>query len=405
VQELLTHLEDHYPDFTGWLDQQFRSTEVVIKLAIANSETTAGVSISKQKELGVWKLGTFYIDPKYQRNGLGQHLLFHEMQTWLDNGVNKVIVTTGVDNSNVIDFFTQIGFVVEGIAPERYPGQVEIVLARHFVPRTFTPAAFPELAEVLARRLLAARVVSSSPSEARCQSLLHDLPLYMATAPSEIVIRCLTPTSQQFFVEIEVDGLIRKRLDALDLETQLHPLTLTWPGREAFIIPIYEQYAEALFEMHRPQLPLFQEPVTKRLLQMDNVYYCYPRYTEVIGRGTPILFYVTKDPDSGAGVAGNIVGMALTQEVQVASSDVLYIEHGQRGVYDIQAIESHTNSQGQAMAIHFSWLRPFPSLLPYRTIKKKLPQWNAQTLQAINHSSFLELCQLGGLHLGDAVLT
>jgi hypothetical protein len=34
-----------------------------------------------------------------------------------------------------------------------------------------------------------------------------------------------------------------------------------------------------------------------------------------------------------------------------------------------------------------------------------LPQWNAQTLQAINHSSFLELCQLGGLHLGDAVLT
>jgi len=348
----------------------------------------------------VWKLSTFYANPEYQHNGLGQHLLFHEMQSWFDAGINKVVVTTGIHNRNLIGFLEQVGFIVEGVAPERYPGQTEVVLGRHFIRHTLTPTAFADIAALIAERILVAKIRHTTPTEASCESLLHGLPLYGATPPAEILLRWHSPSVQEFILEAEVDGVIRHRLDAYDLETKFHPLVLTWSGREAFIIPIYEEYANQLFEMHRPQLSLFPEAPTRRLLQMDNVYYCYPRYTDVIVRGSPVLFYVTKGQSRGSGVAGNIVGMAFVLDKQVGSPDMLYLEHGQRGVYNIEAINRHQNAQKKAMAIHFSWLRPFATLVSYDAVKAEVPQWNPQTLQAINHNTFLHLCRAGGLRLG-----
>lgn len=401
ICQLLAHMGEHYPNFQSWLEKQFRSTDTIIKVAVANEEAIAGVSISKPKEAGIWKLSTFYVDPAYQGNGLGQHLIFNELQSWLESGINKVVVTTSIDNRELMEFFERVGFVVEGTAPERYPGQVEVVLGRHFVPRTFTPDAFPDLVGVLAGRLFGATVSNATPTEVRCQSSLQGLPIYTSKPPGEIVFKQRKPSAQRFVVDVEMDGAPFTSMDAWDLETKLHPLTVTWQERKAFIIPIHETYANQLFEMQRLQLSLHEEPVTRRLLQMDNVYYCYPRYAGTIVRGTPILFYVTKERNSGSGVAGNLVGMALVQELEVASPEVLYVRHGQRGVYNLDDIEGHQNKRGDAMAIHFSWLRPFTSLVSYNAVKAKIPRWNPQTLGSITHADFLHLCQIGGVRLGN----
>lgn len=388
IREILEPLSQDYPDFGGWLNralERFGMGRVRIRVGLAEQRVGA-VALSTKKDERVVKLSAFYVADWARAAGLGQHLLWSEVRSWAQADVEKVYVTVSSRHGDLVEFFQIFGFLIEGVAARRYQDDTsEIVLGKHLVRRLYTDDDLHEFSNNTAK------AVFSSPDS-------------VAPNPSTWA---LAPQAAHPTLGWAGEGA-GKRLEALhndeplrswsllELETIFHPARLHLAGRDALIVPIRPEWADAMLDYPDQQLALTpaDEGSEKLLLRADNAYYCYPTALSTAVTGTPILFLVT----GGVG----IVGEARIFDAVVDTPEELYARLGGLGIYGIQQIRGHARKRGQitgkTLGMRFGSYVPFEKPVTRDRMGKALARdLQVQTITPIRGHEFEELRRIGGL--------
>ncbi|MCL4233467.1 MAG: hypothetical protein KJ042_02995 [Deltaproteobacteria bacterium] len=402
VRGLVDPISASYPEFDEWFRRMWEDSQTTRKAATVNGRLAA-ISVSKPKGADgkVVKLSTFFVGDADRDNGVGQHLMFHEIRDWARRGVRKVMVTVSSRDPRPVDFFRSFGFFVEGVSPRRYEdASTEIILARHFLYGEYDAARMPVLARAVAQ------VFGYSAAEDDGGGGIVGCPVVPAPQGPEPVqvapvrISVTRRTSDDFNASPVLslswgtgENEHRSAWGELEIETRLYPVRLAFEERDAFIVPIQMRWAKALFEWWEPQLNLFRPDADKRFLRVDNVYYFRPRHSGRLRRGSPVLFYVTAHRRSAVG----IVGSALVESIAVEDPESLFIQYGDLGIYKTADIREHLDAEGRAMAIRFTWFEAFERPVALNQVKRSIPRFNPISTVRIAYRQFENLRLEGGL--------
>ena len=383
IKALLAPVADLYPDFDTWLGKTLREQTTRVALGIVEGEL-AGVSVWKPKDRRVAKLATFFVAQDYRQEGLGPHLLFHQIREWVDARVEKVVVTVATRVANILPFFIQYGFRVEGASGRRYKaGESEVVLAKHFF---YQRVAAADLESFVTSTL----DVWAVPEH---EALRDDANWFVQPR----IEQAISVGSVDRSIELrDREGRPLRRFEVGQLEELFYPVRLGVDERRAFMIPIQPQWAARMMQKYDatlPQMRLFNEPIDKLLLRTDNAYYCHPRYTPEDLRDSPVLFYVSES-------VGAITGMARILECEVASPEDLFVRFGDIGVYGLSKISGHVKKRGAdrgcAMALRFGWWVPLPRAVKLAELRQ-LGLAHPQSITAVTYSIYETILAAGGL--------
>ncbi len=386
IRDVLAPLGNDYPDFSGWLNSSLkkaRAGQVRVRVGLADKRVGA-VALSTYKDDRVVKLSAFYVTEDARAAGLGQHLLWSELRTWAISGVEKVYVTVSSRHAELIGFFREFGFIVEGISARRYQNDTaEIVLGKHLVRRVIDDQGLGLFIDEVAS------CVFSAPESVTAGGETWALPP-ASTHPS------FEWSGEGASLELVsmVDGVAERRWGLLELERTFHPVRFSLQTRKALLVPIQPQWAGAMLEYTGQQPSLFDPPSEKLILRADNAYYCYPRSLNVAQPGTPILFYVS----GGTG----LVGEARIIDAVVGEPEELFARFGGLGIYEISQIRGHVGKNGkrlgEALALRFGSYVPFPAPVNIGRMRTSLERnVNPQTLTSIPSEEFELLRRTGGL--------
>ena len=109
----------------------------VSKKVVEIDRTIAAYSMWARKDERNVKLQTFMVGQLFRGTAIGPHLLYHELRTWAaDMKVARAFVTVASSKSELIAYFMQFGFRVEGVSANRYARAstaAELVMGKHFV--------------------------------------------------------------------------------------------------------------------------------------------------------------------------------------------------------------------------------------------------------------------------------
>ncbi|MDQ3604545.1 MAG: GNAT family N-acetyltransferase [Actinomycetota bacterium] len=342
IRKILSPLGDDYPNFEGWLSGSISDSASRIQVAEMDGRVGA-VALTKRKDARVWKLAAFMVAPEFRQAGLGGHLLWSEMRIWCEEGLEKVYVTVSSRRTELVAFFTEFGFLLEGASARRYDdSRSELILAKHLISERVEEDELDAFAEKVARPVLASPV--------------PDAPWALPHADTTGFRWAGTHTKRRLEQLGPGDTVVRA-WSLLDLERIFHPLTLAIDDRPVLLVPIDKQWAETLIEFPGEQLRIASDQKAQRLLlRPDNAYYCYPTAYEVAVAGTPILFYVTAPVMA-------IVGEARIIESEIAPPEDLYVRFGGLGVYKPNDIRVHVRRNGPndgcALALRFAQYASF----------------------------------------------
>jgi hypothetical protein len=347
VREVLVPLADDYPDFGAWLTGRLQDRERT-RIRVGEFEGRVGaVALSGRKDARVLKLSAFYVADFARASGLGGHLLWSELRTWVRQGLEKVYVTVSSRHADLIAFFTGFGFLVEGISPRRYQDDTaEFVLAKHLVRERVEDGDLEEFA----RRY--AEVVFWVPPRADVP------PTRWGLRPDAARPQLRWDLSDGSATLIACDGDTElRRWDLLDLERIFYPTRFALAGRQALLIPIQKQWADALVEYAHQQRSLSGGAASEKLLlRADNAYYCYPKSLPAAQPGAPILLYVNQP-------VGAVIGEARIFAAELDEPEELYLRYGGLGIYELSQIRSHVIKRGPragyALALRFGMYVPF----------------------------------------------
>jgi len=387
IREVLHPLGADYPNFASWLNKTFnkaKQDQAWIRVGLLSDRVSA-VALSTPKDNRVVKLSAFYVTEEARNAGLGQHLLWSQLRTWAMGSVEKVYVTVSSRHGDLIRFFREFGFVIEGISARRYQNDTaELVLGKHIIRRLIDEQGLSSFIDEVAGCVFSAPVSVTAGSET------------WALPPAS------THPSFEWLGEgasLELgtlaDGVAERRWGLLELERTFHPVRFSLTARKALLVPIQPQWAGAMLEYTSQQPSLFAPgPSEKLLLRSENAYYCYPKLLDVARAGTPILFYVS----GGTG----LVGEARIIDAVVGPPEELFARFGGLGIYGIGQIRGHVGKKGkhlgEALALRFGSYVPFPSPVSIgqmRTVLKR--NVHPQALTSIPGEEFELLRRTGGL--------
>jgi N-acetylglutamate synthase-like GNAT family acetyltransferase len=386
IRDVLAPLANDYPDFSGWLNgslKKARAGQVRVRVGLAGKQVAA-VALSTRKDDRVIKLSAFYVTEDARAAGLGQHLLWSELRTWAVSGVEKVYVTVSSRHAELIGFFREFGFIVEGISARRYQNDTaEIVLGKHLVRRVIEDQGLGSFIDEVAS------CVFSAPASVTAGGETWALP---PTSPHPSFEWSGEGASLELVAL--AGGVAERRWGLLELERTFHPVRFSLRVRKALLVPIQPQWAGAMVEYTGQQPSLFDPPSEKLILRADNAYYCYPRLLDVARPGTPILFYVS----GGTG----LVGEARIIDAVVGEPEEVFARFGGLGIYEISQIRGHVGKNGkhlgEALALRFGSYVPFPAPVNITAISASLGRnVNPQALTSIPSEEFELLRRTGGL--------
>lgn len=385
IRAVLAPLSADYPGFDGWLISalnKVRDGTAAARVAVLDGRVGA-VALTTRKDDRTVKLSAFFVDPAARDLGLGAHLLWDEIRRWVALGYDKAYVTVSSRHSELVDFFGELGFLVEGVSARRYQDDTaEIVLAKHLVRRVIADGDAATEVVSLARMIY-------TPSTHLDSSSAH-WALRPDAASDEVA--CATSGEN---VELRVGAGDQTRTwNAGDLERTFHPMRFDLTGRTALVVPIQPGWANEMISYPKPQAPLFGPDTDKLLMRTDNVYYGFPKCLDHLDRGTPILFYVTE----GTG----FVGEARLRDHSVDLPEELFARFGPRGAYELSDIRGHVQPSGQnagrALALLFASYVPFLSAVTRdeacEVVRRNLLP---QGLTPISGQEFEHLRRKGGL--------
>jgi hypothetical protein len=302
--------------------------------------------------------------------------LYHELRTWArDPQIERVHVTVSSGKTDLIGYFKEFGFRVEGFAPNRYDresGAAELIMAKHFVRRDIrTPKQLEVAVDHIAKRIWGI----GRPSPQRFGVIGNDLVVPARFDRLNVNLNSSTSTVSPRISLVRDGGQPVATYDDALLMREFYPLRIHLIDKGFVLVPIYKQWVGEMLSTSGPNTPL--------KLRVDNAYYCHPRAFPVAG--DLVIFY---EPKKGGG-RGSAIGSAVSFEVATDSPERLHERFGPLGIYTVSNIESHANDNGKSMAIRFGLFEPFSrdvSLDRIRAILGK--RTNVQGLTRVDRDSF-----------------
>lgn len=387
IREVLSSLDADYPDFAGWLNKTFHKTKqghASIRVGLL-SDRVCAAALSTSKDQRVVKLSAFYVAEEARNTGLGQHLLWSQLRTWAVGSVEKVYVTVSSRHGDLISFFREFGFVIEGISARRYQNDTaELVLGKHIIRRLIDEQGLSSFIDEVAGCVFSAPNTVTADGETWALPPASTHPNFEWRGEGASLELCSL-----------ADGVAERRWGLLELERTFHPVRFSLTTRKALLVPIQPQWANAMLEYASQQPSLFAPGLSEKLLlRSENAYYCYPKLLDVARAGTPILFYVS----GGTG----LVGEARIIDAIVAPPEELFARFGGLGIYGISQIRGHVGKNGkhpgEALALRFGSYVPFPSPVSIDRMRTALKRnVHPQALTSIPSEEFELLRRTGGL--------
>ncbi len=179
-----------------------------------------------------------------------------------------------------------------------------------------------------------------------------------------------------------------------DLEELFYPVRFAFNNRTAYLVPIQPRWANKMIQINNTQIQLNNHVHNRLFLRTDNVYYCYPWYTDRNVVGAPILFYISS-PDSMIG------GMGYILERHIALPEDLFLKFGGIGIYQISNIQNHIRNRGShagcAMALKFGWWIPFTKPISLSSFSQFGINGAHQHMQSISYQQYENLMKEGGV--------
>lgn len=382
ITRLMEPIKSSYPNFDAWRQKALGGKNFFVAEVEGR---VAGIAVWSKKDDRVVKLSTFYIGDDYRGRGIGQHLLFHQIRLWIAARFEKVFVTVSSERLHVLDFFFLYGFRLEGASTRRYKsGTPEYILSKHL----YYERVSDESIDTFLQRL-SSEVFSLPDEEVASSSARWFMP------PHRIELQARS-NAQRRLVHVAVcdEGHETRRMTLRELEEITYPARFRLAGREAFMIPIQPQWADALMDVTRSQGTLFQN-ADKLRLRTDNAFYCYPKMGPERLAGAPVLFYVSK-PDK------ILAGCARILECRIAEPEDLFVEFGDIGIYKIDNIRKHVEKRdgkyaGCAMALKFAWWVPFPKPVTLDALRRDFALTHPQTVTPISYDVYDRIMEAGGI--------
>jgi ribosomal protein S18 acetylase RimI-like enzyme len=372
---LLAPIAADYPGFDGWLAKKLADPRASKKV-VAIGSTIAAFSMWQAKDDRTVKLQTFIVGPLYRGTAIGQHLLYHELRTWAEApNLARVHVTVAATKTDLIAYFREFGFRVEGFVPNRYrraTGAAELVMAKHFLRSTVRSVAdLQALVSELSRKIWGLGAAGGRFGvDATDLAVPGSLPaLSVELEESERTVsprlRLLDPAGQEIL-----------RHDDASLMTELFPLRIHLPGKRYVLVPIYRDWVDAMLSDSGSR--------TSLKLRTDNAYYCYPKMHD-LARGDLVAFY---EPQKGGG-RGAAIGAAVVLDAEINTPQALHHRFSDLGIYELANVQAHADRRGRAMALRFGLFEPFRQAVPLARIRAILGQPNnVQGLTPIPRDAF-----------------
>lgn len=358
------------------------TSDSMFKIIEVDNEMAAVLNISGVgNEVSVIHL--LWVVPKYRRRGLGQHLLQHALNSLSAAKTGKLLADVPATLSDLPVFLERFGFRAEGVHAHPSPGQVGLRYARYFVRETVTASTWTNFVHDFVSNILVLRPTTE-------QGIWEPI-LQPRTEPELFRVEAsFGPADATLAIRHAVSDKLVDVWDTYQLEAEFSPLQLALPGRHAVLVPIKPQWADALFEYADPQLRLLQ-PKDKRKLRTDNVYYKFGRNSGRIRRGTPLLWYVSKDEQRN--FPGGLVASAKVISEEIGPSEEMYEKYGDLGIYSKEAVVSvGRNSGGMVQVIRFGQVEAFDRLLGLVDMRKLLGwKHTPMTATALSYDTYLKV--------------
>lgn len=382
ISRLMEPIKSSYPNFDAWRQKALTGDKHFFVAEVEGG--IAGVAVWSKKDDQVVKLSTFYVGDEYQGRGIGPHLLFHQVRLWVANQVQKVYVTVSSERLHVLDFFFAYGFRLEGASTRRYKGgSPEFILSKQFYYERLSDESIDPFLNRVSSEIF------SLPDEARISE-----PARWFMPPKQFMLgACRNAMGRAEHFALIHEGREVRRLSLTELEEITYPARFHFSGREAFMIPIRPQWADAMMDVPRSQGSLFQN-TDKLRLRTDNAFYCHPRMGPERLTGSPALFYVSQSDKL-------IAGCARILACRIAEPEDLFIEFGDIGIYDLDKIRGHVEMRGKyagcAMALKFAWWIPFPQPVALATLRQRFGLKHPQTVTPIDYGIYERILEAGGV--------
>jgi ribosomal protein S18 acetylase RimI-like enzyme len=261
TRAMLSSVASDYPGFDSWLTKKFSDPEASKKVVVVDN-VIAAFSMWQAKDHRNIKLQTFIVGQSFRGTAIGQHLLYHEIRTWTtDPQIERVHVTVAASKSELIRYFRQFGFRVEGFSPNRYPRvAAELIMAKHFLRTVVTnKSELESVAKVLYERIWGL----SEEAGTRFDVSDKDLAVPASFPILKMSVNCSHTTSPRRIVLADAQDQEVIRYDDESLMREFFPLRIHLPRKRYVIVPIYPKWARTMLSTSGPHTPL--------KLRIDNV--------------------------------------------------------------------------------------------------------------------------------------
>ena len=415
VTETLPDLKSIYPGFDTWVDDkavQINDGSASAYVATYGQEN-AGFALVTDKEPGVRKLSTLYIQPRYQGLGVGPRLLYGVIGQAARDRIGKLYLTVSEERREQLEgLLLQFGFFVEGVSGRRYrDGSWEWVWSKRLIHGRLSPKQLEKFSVkylLEERGLVVDRVrrglygVYPRYGPIGRPVVAEDKILLVAVSsgePDQEYRRSCNVSEDMgcrlLFVSVEPVNIEPRAgdicFDSLDLEAMFFPMYVEREV-EGLIIPIRETFVRRLIPPSEQSQ--FLAP-TRVQLRTDNVYYRYPNVYAGLERGSPLFFYETQRQGQS-----RLIGEAKLLQYAVDLPEDLLAEFGRLGVYTLEDLKKATNprgsDKGKALALRFDWYREIENPLTLQQIKQVLPTFDPRTARRITPGDVIELRRLAG---------
>lgn len=387
LRRVFAPLSADYPGFDSWLTDQI-SQQARITVGLIENRVQAAAVWKPRGSERVVKLSAFRVDDSARQHALGPHLLWYLVRHWVDLGTELAYVTVSSTHRHLVSFFSSVGFLIQGVAAERYRTNAsELVMAKYFIRQTVDDQGLPKLARELAERYFGVPTPDGTltlPPEA----------WFLPPATARVVHKV---NPERGTIMLEGLGTAPRVLDALDLERIFHPLRLNLARRPVIMVPIKPTWADQMMRYATQQQQLFSETASGRLvLRTDNAYFCHPRHMRDLALLPPIVFYVSAPVSA-------LVGEARVLDYAVDTPDRLLRLYGDLGVYSQERIEAHValtgDQRGRALGLHFGLYVPFHKPVGLHQMRTLTGRRNPhpQSLTLIGWDVYERIRNAGGL--------
>jgi hypothetical protein len=410
VRKIILKLDPFYPGIDKWFEKlipKLSNGNSICLMVIDSKDKVQGVAVSGFENESIVKLKTFYLEPDFRSFSISVPLLKQTLNYWMEKRVRRIFVTFAEEElDELIGFFDKFGFLMEGMMPQQYrEGKNEYIMGKTFVYDTLDESQFIEFVRHYLLSLHGIRPKQEG------NEFIAEEDSSLSKTPRDVFVKIITtqnPDGNDLFDFMEKKitetnstyGILvsyypipeeskNKRLKVIDgylLENIFFSLELKRSGNAALILPIEEEYAIDLLNLHDfPQKSLGQQRVS---ITHERAYFTGKDNFQGVGRGCTLIFHQ---------IHKGIVAEAKIKLLTVDTIDHTIKNYSHKGVLLEKSDMLPHSNRGMISTILFTNIRKYPEVILPSDVRAIKPDVNF-TWQPLTQNELEQIRDLSGLN-------